>query len=63
MPPAEYAAIGLCKGTPLRSEIEAREPARLDEATAAATEALVARFGRASFDNRMRAHVVTAWPT
>jgi len=58
---AESVAVGLCQGTPLRSEIEARDPHRLKEATAAATEALVARFVRASFDNRMHAHVVTAW--
>jgi SAM-dependent methyltransferase len=57
---AESAAMGLCQGTPLRGEIEARDPARLNEATVAATEALVARFGHASFDNRMCAHVVTA---
>lgn len=58
---AEHAATGLCQGTPLRGEIEARDPARLEEATAAATEALIARFGRSSFENRMSAHVVTAF--
>jgi SAM-dependent methyltransferase len=60
-PSAEYAAKGMCQGTPLRTEIEARDPARLEEATAVATEALIARFGQATFDNRMSAHVVTAW--
>jgi len=59
---AEQAAIGLCKGTPLRSEIEARDAARLDEATLAVSNALTARFGAGSFDNRMSAHVVTAQP-
>ena len=59
-PSAEHVAIGLCTGTPLRGEIEARDPARLDEATRAVTHALSARFGRGSFDNRMSAHVVTA---
>jgi ubiquinone/menaquinone biosynthesis C-methylase UbiE len=58
---AEHAAIGLCQGTPLRGEIEARDPARLDEATVAATQALVARFGHGAFEHRMRAHVATAW--
>ena len=52
-------ATGLCKGTPLRAEIEARGPGRLDEITAVASEALAARFGR-SFENRMRALVVMA---
>jgi SAM-dependent methyltransferase len=60
-PSAEHVAVGLCKGTPLRGEIETRNPARLDDAVAAATQALVARFGPGAFDNRMRAHVVTAW--
>ena len=60
-PSAQHAAFGLCKGTPLRGEIEARDPARLDEATIAATEAVMARFGRGAFDNRMSAHIVTAW--
>ena len=58
---AEHVAIGLCQGTPLRSEIEARDPARPDEATAAAAAALSARFGAGAFDNHMSAHVVTAW--
>lgn len=57
---AESVAIGLCQGTPLRGEIEARDPARLEECTAAATQALASRFGHASFDNRMSAHVMTA---
>ena len=37
---ARDAAIGFCQGTPLRAEIEARDPVRLDEATAAAAAAL-----------------------
>ncbi|MEP7050874.1 MAG: class I SAM-dependent methyltransferase [Pseudomonadota bacterium] len=59
-PSAELVALGLCQGTPLRGEIEARDPTRLAEATAAAAAALSARFGSAGFDNRMHAHVVTA---
>lgn len=57
---AEHVAIGLCQGTPLRSEIEARAPGGLAAATAAATSALQARFGTGSFQNRMSALVVTA---
>jgi len=59
-PSAEQVAIGLCQGTPLRGEIEARDATRLGEATAAATAALSARFGNGPFDNQMHAHVVTA---
>jgi SAM-dependent methyltransferase len=57
---AEQAAVGLCKGTPLRSEIEARDAARLEQVTDEVRKALVARFGPSSFDNRMRALVVSA---
>jgi ubiquinone/menaquinone biosynthesis C-methylase UbiE len=57
---AAQVAFGLCKGTPLRGEIEARAPNGLDEITAVATDALATCFGSAGFDNRMRAHVVTA---
>lgn len=60
-PSADVVAEGLCKGTPLRSEIEARAAHRLDEVTATARDALVARFGRADFDNRMSALVVMAF--
>jgi SAM-dependent methyltransferase len=57
---AAQAAFGLCKGTPLRGEIEARAPTGLDEITQLATDALSAHYGSAAFDNRMRALVVTA---
>jgi len=60
-PSAREPAAGLCQGTPLRAEIEARAPDRLDEVTAKAAEALAARFGPSSFENRMSALVVTAW--
>ncbi len=57
---AEHVAIGMCQGTPLRGEIEARNPDGLALATAAATSALQARFGVGPFENRMSALVVTA---
>jgi hypothetical protein len=50
----------MCQGTPLRGEIEARDPDGLAVATAAATGALQARFGTGPFENRMSALVVTA---
>jgi ubiquinone/menaquinone biosynthesis C-methylase UbiE len=53
-------AIAYCQGTPLRNEIEARDPARLDEATTRATEALAQRFGRGAVEGRIRAHVIVA---
>lgn len=56
---ARDLAPGLCQGSPLRAEIEARAPGRLDEATEAALAALVRRCGD-PVDCVMSAHVVTA---
>ena len=53
-------AIGLCQGTPLRNEIEARDPSRLAEATDAAEAALAARFGQGPIEGKIQALVVTA---
>ena len=52
-------AIAYCQGTPLRSEIEARDPARLGAATDFAAAALERRFGAGAVDGRIQAHVVT----
>jgi ubiquinone/menaquinone biosynthesis C-methylase UbiE len=60
-PSSREPAAGLCQGTPLRSEIEARAPERLEDITARVTEALTSRFGTSAIDNRMSALVVTAW--
>ena len=53
-------AVGFCQGTPLRNEIEGRDPARLAEATDAAAKALSARFGVGPIDAKIQAHVITA---
>ncbi len=52
-------AVAFCQGTPLRNEIEQRDPTRLDEATDAAARALAARFGAHALDGLMRAHLIT----
>jgi ubiquinone/menaquinone biosynthesis C-methylase UbiE len=57
---SEGAAIGLCQGTPLRGEIEARAPERLEEVTEAVRVALEAHYGGKTFEHRMSALVVTA---
>lgn len=54
------AAKGLCMGTPLRGEIEARAPGRLEEITTRVADALVRDYGPGSFEHAMRALVVTA---
>jgi SAM-dependent methyltransferase len=52
-------AIAYCQGTPLRSEIEARGPGRLAEATESAVAEIARRFGTGSVDGKIQAHVVT----
>jgi ubiquinone/menaquinone biosynthesis C-methylase UbiE len=53
-------AIAYCQGTPLRNEIEARDPSGLESATQHAVEALARRFGTGAVDGRIRALVITA---
>ena len=52
-------AIAYCQGTPLRSEIEARDKSRLGEATDIAAEAIARQFGPGPVDGRIQAHIVT----
>ncbi|WP_262027236.1 class I SAM-dependent methyltransferase [Microvirga sp. Mcv34] len=59
-PSPREPAIGLCQGSPLRPELEARSPGQLDDITTKVSEALAARFGTGAFENRMSALVVTA---
>ncbi len=56
---ARIAAVAYCQGTPLRSEIEARSPSGLDEATDIAEAAIANRFGLATVEGGIQAHVVT----
>ena len=56
----EVAAVAYCRGTPLRNEIEAREPGGLERATAAATAALRDRYGDGPIEGRISALVVAA---
>ena len=59
-PDALSVAIGYCQGTPMRNEIEARDPGRLAEATDAAAAAIAERFGPGPVTGNIRAHVITA---
>ncbi len=59
-PSPRHPAIGFCQGSPLRLEIEARDPGRLVEATDAAAQAVAARFGNGSFEAKIQAHVIVA---
>ena len=55
----DIPAIAYCQGTPLRSEIEARGPSRLLEATDAAAAAIRDRFGHGAVDGKIQAHIIT----
>lgn len=57
---AADAAAGLVAGSPLRSEIEARNPQGIDPAIIAMTQALRALETGGQLDSRLSAHVVTA---
>jgi len=59
-PNAQSVAVGYCQGTPMRNEIEARDPGRLAEATDAAAAAIALRFGCGLVEGRISAHVITA---
>jgi SAM-dependent methyltransferase len=52
-------ALGYCQGTPLRGEIEARDPRRLTLATNTAAQAIAQRFGRGAVEAQIQAHVFT----
>ncbi|WGU40139.1 class I SAM-dependent methyltransferase [Phenylobacterium sp. NIBR 498073] len=62
-PSAADAAVGLCTGTPLRGEIEARDPEGLDAATEAASAALTEAFGGGEIVGWGQAVVVSAGAT
>jgi ubiquinone/menaquinone biosynthesis C-methylase UbiE len=52
------AAVAYCQGTPLRSEIEARDAGGLHAATAACEERIASRLGPGAIDTKIQAHVV-----
>lgn len=59
-PSAEYVAIALCQGTPLRSEIEARDASKLQAATDFVAEALRTRHGSGAVEGKIQAIAIEA---
>ena len=57
---ARAVAMGVCQGTPLRGEIEARDPDGPARATDAVAAALRERFGDGAFRAPLQALLVTA---
>ncbi len=60
---AEDPAIAFCHGTPLRGEIESRDPSSLAHVTSVATARIAERFGETDVDGLIRAFTVTARTT
>jgi ubiquinone/menaquinone biosynthesis C-methylase UbiE len=59
-PGADVVALGLCQGTPTRSEIEARDPSALHAVTDYVREALEKRFGKGSIEGGIQAIIFLA---
>ena len=59
-PTARDAALAYCQGTPLRSEIEGRDPGGLDRATDHAGRAIADRWGEGPVSAAVRGFVVEA---
>jgi SAM-dependent methyltransferase len=53
-------AIAYCQGTPLRNEIESRNPSRLDAVTGIAADAIRRRFGSGTVDGKIQSHIIAA---
>jgi ubiquinone/menaquinone biosynthesis C-methylase UbiE len=53
-------ALALCQGSPLRNEIEARDPTSLDAVTERAAAAIARAHGAGPVSGKMRAHLVVA---
>ena len=52
-------AMAYCQGTPLRTEIEERDPSLLGDATVVAAKAIAERFGTGHISGKIQAHIVT----
>jgi len=59
-PSARHPAVAYCQGTPLRNEIEARNPDLLEDVTRLATDRVTAQFGPGQVEAKIRGHVITA---
>lgn len=59
-PSAQAAALAYCRGTVLRTEIEARDADRLDEAVSRAEEAIARRHGHGEVSGKIQAHIIVA---
>lgn len=56
----KHPAVAYCQGTPLRNEIEARDPSMLDHVTEQAAKAIASKFGVGPVRGKVKGHVITA---
>ncbi len=56
----KHPAVAYCQGTPLRNEIEARDPSMLDHVTEQAAKAIASKFGNDLVRGKVKGHVITA---
>jgi SAM-dependent methyltransferase len=59
-PSPTHPAIAYCQGTPLRSEIEARDAEKLQAATDYAASVIAKRHGHGEVAAKIQAHVINA---
>ena len=57
---SRHPAVAFCQGTPLRSEIEARDVGKLEAATAFAAAAIANRHGSGEVAAKIQAHIIAA---
>ncbi len=60
VPDVRDLAVALCTGTPIRTEIEARDPGGLAAAVDCVTQSLQEKFGSGAVLNKLSALVITA---
>ena len=59
-PTPRVPAIAYCQGTPLRSEIEARDAGAVEKVTDLASQAIGRKYGEGPVSGKMQAHVIFA---
>jgi hypothetical protein len=59
-PSPRYVAVAYCQGTPLRNEIEARGPDKLEAATHHAAAAIADKHGSGEVAAKIQAHAILA---
>jgi hypothetical protein len=59
-PSPRFPAVAYCQGTLLRTEIEARDAAKLEAATDHAASLIAARHGNGAVSAKIQAHIIAA---